>query len=83
MQAHQNGTPMLASSGYLAQVDTDLCGGCGECEAQCQFEAVSVETGVSVIDFEACMGFGVCAAHCPEEAISLFLCEEKAIPLEI
>ncbi|MBN1657525.1 MAG: 4Fe-4S ferredoxin, partial [Anaerolineae bacterium] len=25
MEAHQHGTPMLASSGYVAQVDSDLC----------------------------------------------------------
>ena len=30
MQAHRNGTPMLASSGYISQVDTDLCMGCGD-----------------------------------------------------
>jgi hypothetical protein len=31
MQAHQRGTPMLASSGYVAQVDSDLCAECGTC----------------------------------------------------
>ena len=29
MQAHRHGTPMLASSGYVAQVDADLCAACG------------------------------------------------------
>ena len=31
MNAHRNGTPMLASSGYVAQVDADLCAACGTC----------------------------------------------------
>ena len=31
MKAHRNGTPMLASSGYVAQVDAELCAGCGTC----------------------------------------------------
>jgi hypothetical protein len=31
MQARQHGTPMLASSGYVAIVDADLCAGCGLC----------------------------------------------------
>ena len=30
MKAHQNGTPMLASSGYVAHVETGLCIGCGD-----------------------------------------------------
>ena len=83
MQAYQNGTPMLASSGYIAQVDTDLCGGCGECETLCPFKAITLDDGISTVEFEACMGCGVCEAHCQEAAISLILCENKGIPLEI
>jgi hypothetical protein len=36
MNARQNGTPMLASSGYVAQVDADLC------VAHCPQEAISL-----------------------------------------
>jgi heterodisulfide reductase subunit A-like polyferredoxin len=42
MHAHQNGTPMLASWGYIASVDTDLCGGCETCAEHCQFAAISL-----------------------------------------
>ncbi len=42
MQAQRNGTPMLASSGYVSQVDTDLCMGCGDCIPYCQFHALEV-----------------------------------------
>ncbi len=42
MQAHQHGTPMLASSGHVAQVDEDLCAGCGVCVSQCSQEAISL-----------------------------------------
>jgi heterodisulfide reductase subunit A-like polyferredoxin len=65
MQAHRNGTPMLASSGYLAQVDADLCAACATCADHCQFTAISVDNGFAVIDAAACMGCGVCVAHCP------------------
>ncbi len=83
MQAHRNGTPMLASSGYVAQVDTDLCAACGTCAEFCQFAAISIDDGFARIDASACMGCGVCAAHCPQEAISLRHDPVKGEPLEI
>jgi TPP-dependent indolepyruvate ferredoxin oxidoreductase alpha subunit len=55
-----NGTPMLASSGYLAQVDADLCAACGTCADSCQFAAISIDDGFAHIDAAACMGCGVC-----------------------
>ena len=45
MQAHRNGTPMLASSGYTARVDEDVCIGCGDCNTYCQFGALSILEG--------------------------------------
>lgn len=83
MEALRNGTPMIASSGYVAQVDTDLCAGCGSCADVCQFEAISTDDGLAHIDAAACMGCGVCAAHCPQEAISLVRDPAKGEPLEI
>jgi len=83
MKAHQNGIPMLASSGYVAQSDPNLCKGCGDCERYCQFSAISITGGHSVVDVENCMGCGVCSAHCPQNAISLKRDVFKGIPLEI
>jgi len=83
MNAHQNGSPMLASSGYVAQVDVELCAGCGSCADVCQFNAISVDDGLARIDAAACMGCGVCVAHCPQEALSLLRDPAKGEPLEI
>jgi ferredoxin len=83
MQAQQNGTPMIASSGYVAVVDTDLCAGCGECADLCQFAAISVHDGFAEIDVAACMGCGVCVAYCLQEAIDLTREPTKGEPLEI
>ena len=83
MNAWNNGTPMLASSGYVAQVDEDLCAACGNCADYCQFEAISVDNGYAVVDYEACMGCGVCVTQCPEEAVSLLRDPAKGEPLEI
>jgi len=83
MYAHQHGTPMLASSGYVAQVDADLCAGCGTCADDCPFTAISVDDGFARIDAAACMGCGVCVTHCPQEAIDLVREPTKGEPLEI
>jgi Pyruvate/2-oxoacid:ferredoxin oxidoreductase delta subunit len=83
MQAHQHGTPMLASSGYVAQVDARLCAACGSCASYCQFTALTVDNGHAVVDYEACMGCGVCVTQCPQEAISLRHDPAKGEPLEI
>ena len=83
MNAHRNGTPMIASSGFVAQVDEDLCAGCDECADVCQFAAISVDVGFARIDAGACMGCEVCVARCPQEAISLVREPAKGEPLEI
>jgi Pyruvate/2-oxoacid:ferredoxin oxidoreductase delta subunit len=82
MQAHQNGTPMLAASGYLAQVDEAACIGCGTCNSYCQFEALSMD-GHTLVDQSRCMGCGICVSKCPEEAISLVMGNSGAVPLEL
>jgi heterodisulfide reductase subunit A-like polyferredoxin len=83
MQAHQRGTPMLASSGYVARVDAELCAACGTCADHCQFAAISVDDGFAEVDTSACMGCGVCVAQCPQEALSLQREAGKGEPLEI
>lgn len=76
------GIPMVASSGYVAQVDQALCAGCGTCEELCPFEAVQVDE-TAVVKWEACMGCGVCVGQCPNEAVSLVRDEGKGIPLDV
>ncbi|MDH3251201.1 MAG: 4Fe-4S binding protein, partial [Ignavibacteria bacterium] len=83
MQAHRNGTPMLASSGYVASVDPALCVGCGTCGKYCQFHAVSVVDGMKTIDEAECMGCGVCLPKCPRGAISLGRDPSRGVPLEL
>jgi dissimilatory sulfite reductase (desulfoviridin) alpha/beta subunit len=83
MQAQRHGSPMLISSGYVAQVDQELCLGCGECESICQFDAIHVPNGLSEVDEAICMGCGVCVEHCPNAALSLLRDYSKGEPLEI
>lgn len=83
LHAHQHGTPMLASSGYVAQIDESVCVGCAECLESCQFGALGMGDQHSQVDFEKCMGCGVCVEGCPTGAISLEREPVKGEPLEI
>lgn len=84
MKIHKRGNPMLASSGYLAQVDEELCIGCGTCQEYCQFHALAIgDNETMTVDVDLCMGCGICESKCEELAISLSLAPEKGIPLEI
>jgi ferredoxin len=84
MQAYRNGTPMLASSGYVSHVDADACIDCGTCEEICPFDAVAMtDLGMASVDVETCMGCGVCEDACPANAHELVLDPNKGDPLEI
>ena len=78
----KHGAPMVASSGYVAQVDDALCAACGTCQEACPFEAIQVD-GTAVVNWEACMGCGVCVGQCPNEAMSLVRDEKKGVPLDV
>jgi len=83
MQAWGNGTPMLASSGYVCSVDRAECVACGACAEACPFGALTVEGGVLTIDEAACMGCGICVAKCPQDALSLARDPARGDPLRI
>jgi len=83
MHAHRTGTPMLASSGYISQVDEDLCIGCSDCNSYCQFGALEIVEGVNHVIYEKCMGCGICISKCVHGALLLVPDEAKGIPLEI
>ena len=43
----RHGVPMVASSGYVAQIDEAVCEACASCKEICPFEAIQVrETAV-------------------------------------
>jgi Pyruvate/2-oxoacid:ferredoxin oxidoreductase delta subunit len=83
MHAHQHGTPMLASSGYRAEIDATQCAGCEACIPYCQFDALSLSDFSAAVDRSACMGCGVCVDKCAQGAIRLLRDPSKGEPLEI
>ena len=76
------GSPMLSSSGYVAQVDESLCDACGTCTDSCPFHAISVASLAELI-WEKCLGCGVCIDQCPHEARTLVRDERKGEPLDV
>ncbi len=76
------GNPILASSGYVAHVDVELCEACGICVDTCPFEALSLN-GLAAVNWDECMGCGVCVGQCSSEAMTLELDEQKGIPLDV
>lgn len=77
--------PLLAPSGYMAEVSDD-CTGCGLCtENICHFYAISMdeEAQKATINSDKCMGCGVCENVCPDEAIHLRREPSKGDPLDL
>jgi ferredoxin len=78
----RHGIPMVASSGFVAEVDEGACIGCGDCEEACPFDAIHVPYRAEVT-WDACMGCGVCEGKCATGAVALVRDERKGIPLDV
>jgi ferredoxin len=83
MQAVRRGNPMIASSGYVSEVDQARCIGCGTCVQSCPFGAMQIEEDLALVDREHCMGCGVCVSECEWGAIHLIRDPARGEPLEI
>ncbi len=77
------GVPMIASSGYAARIDEELCVACLSCVKACPFNALSSDGDTVKVDWEKCMGCGVCEVTCPKAAVSLGRDEKKGVPLDV
>jgi len=68
------------ASNYYAQVNPELCSGCGTCVEKCQMDAITLENDLSEIKLNRCIGCGVCTVHCPSSAIILHQKEDLHVP---
>ncbi|GAB6058782.1 4Fe-4S binding protein [Desulfonatronum parangueonense] len=83
MNAQRNGTPMLASSGYVGVKEEDRCIQCGLCAKNCQFHAIRRLGEKYVLDAMQCMGCGVCVGKCPKDALTLVRDPSRGEPLDL
>lgn len=77
------GSPMLAPSGYVAEVDTSKCNTCGKCADLCPFDAVTGNGDTMLYEAAKCMGCGVCVDHCPQQARRMVRDPSKGVPLDV
>ena len=73
----------ITTSGLIAEVNPEVCIGCGKCEPVCpynaieliestkEFEDVTIIINKAYINSALCKGCGTCAATCPIGAISV------------
>lgn len=62
---------VLEVEGAIAEVDEDLCVGCGICIKICPYNAISKDkNGIAHVTEASCKGCGLCGATCPENAIT-------------
>jgi MinD superfamily P-loop ATPase len=74
---------MLIASGFSAEINSDLCEGCGICQDFCQFSAIEIISDKAVVNLQDCFGCGVCVDKCQNKAAILREDPSKGIPLEI
>ncbi len=65
---------------YFAEVDSDLCTGCGTCVEICPMKAIKLKDDLSLIKKKRCIGCGNCAAKCPSEAIRMIKKDRQFTP---
>ena len=58
------------SSGWKAEIKTELCTGCGICTQNCRFDAIHYVNGVLEINPYQCEGCRLCERICPANAIT-------------
>jgi Pyruvate/2-oxoacid:ferredoxin oxidoreductase delta subunit len=83
LAAMRGGVRMVASSGFVAEIDRDLCVDCGDCASTCPFEALVRQDDRVERDWERCMGCGVCESRCATGAIRLERDPRKGVPLDV
>jgi len=79
----ERGVPMVTSSGYVAKIEAESCGLCGDCAEACPFSALTLNNGAVVQDWAGSMGWGVCEVKCQTGAVTLVRDQRKGVPMDV
>lgn len=72
LQGYLHGLPMLAASGFVAELHPESCSQCGHCGRICPFHAIDAPAkSLPSVNAETCMGCGVCVLGCKMKALHL------------
>jgi len=64
--------PVKNATNFIAQMNQDICIGCGACVEKCHMDAIILNNqNKAELTEEFCIGCGICAAFCSEDAISM------------
>jgi len=67
---------------FQAEINTDVCTGCGLCAERCQVDAIVLRGSPkkAVIGKTRCIGCGLCVPTCPTDAIHLISTAQETVP---
>ena len=66
------GTAEHVNASFYAEIDADVCSGCGVCaDERCQVDAIEADEESFRVLQHRCIGCGLCVSTCPEEVIRL------------
>ncbi len=87
-ESMRQGIRQLTPSGFVAEVDTAACAGCGTCVTVCPFHAVEMtgegKEAKSTVNLDRCYGGGVCIEKCPAGARKLMPDTKRKIqPMDV
>lgn len=76
----------VVSSGFLSEIDSELCNGCGKCVKNCPVNAISLKENnneknndIAEIDSAICLGCGICISKCKTGALKLNRHDQRTI----
>ena len=70
----------ILAANYYAEINSELCSGCGTCVEHCQLNAIKIVDNSAKLILKRCIGCGVCVPTCPEQAIQLKKRDTISIP---
>ena len=81
---NEHDTVSVHPSGFIAQINTDTCTGCGNCVQRCHINAIQIvktaDGGHAELNASRCLGCGACIPGCKKGAMHLARRREIYLP---